>query len=129
MDVVWVKKEDGEDMVRWKRMTFISNHRSGDGCKKKGEEYFSVNNICACWWLPVWKAGGGDIHSGRSERDAGRAADGGAWGGGDGTHQHGPHQRAAAPAAFLPGREVLPSTAERHLRAGEQVSFESGKLI
>lgn len=72
------------------------------------------------------KAGGGNLHCGRGEGDAGRAAGGGAWGGGDGAHQHGSHQRAAAQAALLTGREVLPATAERHIRAGEQVSSEEG---
>lgn len=58
------------------------------------------------------KAGGGNLHSGRGEGDAGWAAGGGAWGGGDGADQHSPHQRAAAQAALLTGREVLPPTAE-----------------
>lgn len=58
------------------------------------------------------KAGGGNLHSRRGEGDAGWAADGGARRGGDGAHQHGSHQRAAAQAALLPGREVLPAAAK-----------------
>lgn len=58
------------------------------------------------------KVGGGHFHCGRSEGDAGRAADGGARRGGDGAHQHSPHQRAPAQAAVFSGGEVLPSTAE-----------------
>lgn len=74
----------------------------------------TVMSMHVCFSL---KAGGGNLHSGRGEGDAGRAADGGARGGGDGAHQHGSHQRAAAQAALLTGGEVLPSTAERYLRA------------
>lgn len=58
------------------------------------------------------KAGGRNLHSGRSEGNAGWAADSGAGRGGDGAHQHGSHQCAAAQAAFLAGREVLPSAAK-----------------
>lgn len=61
--------------------------------------------MCTCTCMPclLLKAGGGNLHSGRSEGDAGWAAGGGAWGGRDGAHQHSPHQCAAAQAAFLPG--------------------------
>lgn len=58
------------------------------------------------------KVGGGDFYRGRSEGNAGRAADGGARRGRDGAHQHSPYQRASAQAAVFSGGEVLPSTAE-----------------
>lgn len=67
------------------------------------------------------KVGGGHVHCGRSEGAVGRAADCGAWRGRNGTHQHCSHQCASAQAAVFSGGEVLPSTAERHFRAGEQV--------
>ena len=40
--------------------------------------------------------------------------------------KHGPHQRAAAAAALLPGWEVLPQAADGRIRAGEQVSSGLG---